>query len=168
MSSNQEDADMGLRLDGVGIFWGVFATLWTAALVSGITYLISNRSSPTLRIRGLWLSICAVILLHCYWISVQLGYIVRNNMPGDGEYWIMGTWLPLGIAIFHASNSRFLHVAKAQKRFVDKVEEKPEAGSSKGVFGVYRRLDHINKMGILVGAGITIQVSLSHVPPRTF
>ncbi|CAH0053636.1 unnamed protein product [Clonostachys solani] len=158
MSYIQDEDDIGLRLDGAGIFYGVFATVWTAAVVAGITYLVSNRSSPTLRIRGLHLSICAVILLHCYWISVQIGYIVHNNMPGDGEYWIMGTWLPLGIAVFHASNSRFLHVAKAQKRFVDKVGEKPQTGSSKGVFGFYRRLDHINKVGVLVGAGITVQI----------
>jgi hypothetical protein len=29
----------------------------------------------------------------------------------------MGTWFPLGIALFHASNLRFLHVAKLQKQF---------------------------------------------------
>jgi hypothetical protein len=119
-------ASSEINLDAVGIFWTTLAIFWTLAILAGASFLLHNRQSAPLRIRGIPLSVGAVALLHGYWISVQLGYVVHDAMPGDAEYWIMGTWLPLGIALFHASNSRFLHVAKAQRRFVRDREEKEE------------------------------------------
>jgi hypothetical protein len=40
-------------------------------------------------------------------------------MPEDAEYWIMGTYLPYSIALFHTSNSWFLHVAKHQWKYTN-------------------------------------------------
>ncbi|KAE8132418.1 hypothetical protein BDV38DRAFT_275102 [Aspergillus pseudotamarii] len=73
---------------------------------------------PVLRVRGLPLSLSAIAVLHIYWVSVQFGCMIGALMPGDIEYWIMGTYLPCGIALFHASNSQFLYVAALQKKYV--------------------------------------------------
>jgi hypothetical protein len=154
-------ASSHLHLDPVGVFWACLAATWTLALAAGITFLLFKRHVQPLRIRGVPLSVCAVILLHCYWVSVQLGYIVQDVTPSDSEYWIMGTWLPLGIALFHASNSRFLHVARAQKRFMPREEgdEKQHQQKADGSLIVrFRRLEHANKIFLLVGAGMVFQV----------
>jgi hypothetical protein len=45
--------------------------------------------------------------------------MISAFMPKDAEYWIMGTYLPCGIALFHALNSWFLHVAKHQWKYAD-------------------------------------------------
>lgn len=162
------DTPHELKLDGLAIFYGVFACAWTLCLAVGAIFLYRRRDSPVLRIRGILLSFCAVGFLHCYFISVQLGYMTGPVMPGDAEYWIMGTWLPLGIALFHASNSRFLHIAKKQRRFVQKMDEKPKP-SEKGLLARFRRQSHTRKVFLLVGAGMAFQVGISsgHIPTAT-
>lgn len=154
-----------IEVDAVGIFWLSLAACWTVAVIAGASFLLYNyRRCPPLRIRGIPLSVGAVALLHGYWVSVQVGYVVRHSMPGDAEYWIMGTWLPLGIALFHASNSRFLHVAKSQRRFVRNVDEEDEerhdARRPRGLVSRFRRMDHTRKIFTLVGAGMVFQVRL--------
>lgn len=149
------------RVDSLAIFYAVLAGTWTCCLVAGVTFLLRNRDSPILRIRGIALSIFAVGFLHCYWVSVQFGYTTGPVMPGDAEYWIMSTWLPLGIALFHASNTRFLHVARAQRRFV--AYEKVEAGQQtngrrKGLLARFHRMGHTSKVFALVGAGMVFHV----------
>ncbi|KAI9035244.1 G-protein coupled receptor protein [Aspergillus affinis] len=75
-----------------------------------------NRRVPILRARGLPLSYSAIALLHVYWILGQITYPIGATMPTilayDIQYFGMGIYFPLGIALFHASNLRFLHVAK--------------------------------------------------------
>ena len=39
--------------DGVGIFYITFTAVWTALLLAGIAYLVANRASPVLRVRGI-------------------------------------------------------------------------------------------------------------------
>lgn len=166
-----------INLDAVGIFWTTLAVVWTLAILAGASFLLYHyHRCPPLRIRGIPLSVCAVALLHGYWASVQLGYVVRDAMPGDAEYWIMGTWLPLGIALFHASNSRFLHVARAQRRFLTAEEEEAEqqkreeaergGASPRGLISRVRRMEHTSRVFTLVGAGMVFQVCLSGLLTR--
>lgn len=164
--SSSDDIEPKVRLDGVSIFYIVFAVTWTLCLLGGVGFLLKKRDCQILRVRGIVFSICAVGFLHCYWISVQLGYTFAPVMPGDGEYWIMSTWLPLGVALFHASNSRFLHVARAQKRFVQQqdqqepdVEERSQMAKGKGLLARFKRLEHTRKVFVLVGVGMLFQVS---------
>lgn len=155
------DTEHAAKLDGVGIFWIVLTCTWTLLLIGGMTFLGINRHMPILRIRGLGLSFCAISLLHMYWISVQLGYVDGPVTPGDAEYWIMGTWLPCGIAMFHASNSRFLHIARKQRRFAKQdsvvVSTRPEP-QHRNLVARFRRLDYTTRMLVLVGSGMLIQV----------
>lgn len=168
-----DDTERAAKLDGVGIFWIVLAVSWTLILASGMAYLAVNRHIPILRIRGLALSFCAISLLHMYWISVQLGYVDGPVTPGDAEYWIMGTWLPCGIAMFHASNSRFLHVARGQKRFASQdrnTTTRPEP-HRKGLVARFRRMDYTTKMLVVIGLGMLFQVRIHwrvrrHIPRR--
>lgn len=151
------------QLGAVGIFYVVFASVWTLILACAMAFLYVRRDMPMLRIRGLPLSFGAVILLHMYWIAVQTGYIYGPIFPPAVEYWIMGVWFPLGIALFHASNSRFLYVAKAQKRFVNsKIIDDDQLSvrtyNRKTVVGLYKSLDHTNRMLVLVSAGMAFQV----------
>lgn len=118
------DTKPTVRLNGVGIFWLTFAILWTLVLFCGIAFLYIRRSMPILRIRGLGLSIGAVLTLHVYWFCVTTGYVYGPTMPEVCEYWIMGIYLPFGIALFHAANSRFLYVANAQKRYASTTANK--------------------------------------------
>lgn len=152
-------------LGTVGIFYIVFASVWTLILGLAMWFLYVRRDMPMLRIRGLPLSFGAVTLLHMYWIAVQTGYIYGPIFPPAVEYWIMGVWFPFGIALFHASNSRFLYVANAQKQFVtskkllddDQVSIKTTR-KEMTIVGLYKSLDYTNKMLVLVSAGMAFQV----------
>jgi hypothetical protein len=155
------------RLDGVGIFWITFATGWTVALASAMAFLYIKRNTPVLRIRGLPLSFGAVFLLHMYWICVSTGYVYGPLMPEVAEFWIMGLWLPFGIALFHASNSRFLYVANAQKKYARRTTEpyriftrRPGRISLRESAKLWwKQLDYTNKTLSLVATGMTLHVS---------
>lgn len=148
------------HVDSVGIWWACWACIWTATVVAGMAFLIRNRNLPILRVRGLGLSLFAITLLHLYWISGQLAYIIGAMGPPDAEYWIMGTYFPFGIALFHASNTRFLHVAKRQEKFARRRNAglKPRG---KGFINRFKRMDYTSKMCILVGSGMIFQLFLT-------
>ncbi|KAJ5204488.1 uncharacterized protein N7498_005367 [Penicillium cinerascens] len=155
-----------LNTSPVSIWWVTFGCVWTAVIVAGASYLIANRNTPTIRIRGLWLSLSAVLLLHLYGWSVQFGLLVGNLMPGDVEFWIMGTYLPCGIALFHASNSRFLHVAKLQKKYIhhdgqNLINSTAQAKRNSGLLGKFRRLDYTARVVYLVSIAMFVQIFLT-------
>ncbi|RFU81656.1 regulator of g signaling superfamily [Trichoderma arundinaceum] len=160
------DSKPGPRLNGVGIWWICWATGWTLLLVWGMGFLLYQRRMPMLKIRGIGMSLCAITLLHLYWISVQLGYVLGPLYPGDTQYWIMGTYLPLGIGLFHASNTRFLYVAQRQKQYIDRANILNAPITSKssnngGAIGRFRRLDHTTKVVVLVGSGMFFQLFMA-------
>ncbi|KAG6033340.1 hypothetical protein E4U41_006932 [Claviceps citrina] len=152
------------RLDPVGIWWICWACTWTVLLLCGAGYLIRNRQAPILRVRGIGLSLSAVALLHLYWFSVQVAYVLGALTPGETEYWIMGTYLPLGIGLFHASNSRFLYVAQAQQKYLRRPpSDMPLRRSRRGLgsVGRFSRLDYTSRMVFLVGLGMCFQLLLT-------
>lgn len=151
------DSKPAARLNGIGIWWICWTTGWTLLLLWGMGFLIYQRRMPMLRIRGIGLSLSAISLLHLFWISVQLGYVLGPLYPGDTQYWIMSTYLPLGIGLFHASNTRFLHVAQRQKQYIDRADVLNASTAAKlsddgGILSRFRRLDHTTKVVILVGS----------------
>ncbi|EJP64787.1 uncharacterized protein BBA_06356 [Beauveria bassiana ARSEF 2860] len=156
------------NVDAVGIWWACWAGIWTAIVVCGMAFLIRKRHLPMIRMRGLGLSLTAITLLHLYWISGQLGYIIGAMAPPDAEYWIMGTYFPFGIALFHASNTRFLHVAKRQEKFATNGNSRSSSGgggmkqkAGPGLINKLRRLDYTSKMLILVSIGMLFQLFLT-------
>lgn len=147
----------------VSIWWATWAGVWTVLVASGIAYLIARRDTPILRIRGLSLSLSAIILLHLYYTPVQFGTMIGPIMPGDAQFWIMGTFLPCGIALFHASNSRFLYIAKLQEKYVynDLRHNFPPSQRRSGLLGRFKRLDYNTRVLVLVGIGMIAQIMLT-------
>ncbi|KAJ5437866.1 uncharacterized protein N7458_008864 [Penicillium daleae] len=159
-----------LNLTPVSIWWVCWTGIWTAVVGLGMVFLVIHRNSTPLRLRGIGLSLSAVILLHLYWITVQLGLLIGPLAPGNAEFWIMGTLLPCGIALFHASNSRFIHVANLQKRYTrpnSRLVGLPygntvfEPKGSKGLADRFRRLDYTTKSLITVGFAMLLQIFLT-------
>ncbi|KAI8265426.1 hypothetical protein K4K58_011247 [Colletotrichum sp. SAR11_239] len=159
------------NFDSVGIFYMTFCVTWTVLVIAGMIFCWVNRDSPVLKIRGLPLSFAAIFCLHLYWILAQITYPIGGTMPAvlayDVQYFVMGTWFPLGIALFHASNARFLHVAKLQKlHFANKGE-----GIKRGKLGCdgartswlcrLRNMDYTTKIMIPIGLGLVVQACLT-------
>jgi len=167
MHATRENQDgelpTSVSVDGLGTFFICFSVFWTLVLIGGMLFLHLNRRMPMLRIRGLSLSFGAVVLLHMYWIAVQLGYIYGPLMAPGVEFWIMGIWLPFGIALFHASNSRFLYVAEMQKRFIgdDMTSNRRPSSKKKSLIQKWRSLDYTTKMLALVCSGMGFQLFLT-------
>jgi hypothetical protein len=152
------------RVDGVGIWWITFAVVWTVLLACGMTFLYKKRNTPTLRLRALSLTFSGIILLHLYWLSVQIGYTVGPLAPEVAEFWIMSIWYPFGIALFQAGNSQFLHVAKAQSRFArppsqmkTRYDEKRPV-TKPTLFQRLRQMDYSKRMFMFVTMGMAVQV----------
>ncbi|KAH6633852.1 hypothetical protein B0J18DRAFT_514 [Chaetomium sp. MPI-SDFR-AT-0129] len=152
------------RTDAVGIWWLTFACVWTVLLACGMTFLYKKRDTPTLRLRSLSLTFAGVILLHLYWLSVQIAYTIGPLAPEVAEFWIMSIWYPFGIALFQAGNSQFLHIAKAQSRFArppsqmrTRYDEKRPA-HKQSLFERIRDMDYSKRMFMFVTMGMGVQL----------
>ncbi|KAL7920398.1 putative GprK-type G-protein coupled receptor protein [Trichoderma austrokoningii] len=148
------------RVDGVGIWWICWTAAWTLLLLWGMGFLIRHRRMSMLKTRGIWLSLSSILFLHLYWVSVQLGYVLGGLYPKSLEFWIMSIYFPLGIGLFHASNTRFLHVAQRQRQFIDKTDNFKSIKAG-GVLGRFRELDHSAKAVVLVSAGMFFQLFMA-------
>ncbi|KAI2776424.1 hypothetical protein F4815DRAFT_484683 [Daldinia loculata] len=153
------------NFDRVGMFYVAFCATWTFLLILGMVFLIANRSNPILKVRGIGLSLTAIAFLHVYWILAQITYPVGLTMPiivaYTVQYFFMGIWFPLGVATFHASNTRFLYVAKMQKRYTESadLQKKPGCnGESTSWLCRLRNLDYPTRILIYIGLGIIVQI----------
>ncbi|KAJ5101154.1 hypothetical protein N7456_007206 [Penicillium angulare] len=157
------DAEL-IDLSPVSIWWATWACVWTVCVLLGVTYLIINRNAQTLRIRGLTLSLSSIGLLHLYWAVCQFATMIGALLPGDCQYWVMGIFLPLGISLFHASSTRFLHVANLQKKYAQYghhlFEISPEKPKS-GLINRFRALSYNAKILTVVGIGMFAQIFLT-------
>ncbi|RDW74252.1 uncharacterized protein DSM5745_06914 [Aspergillus mulundensis] len=149
----------------VAIWWVVWGCLWTAVVASGVVFLVLRRNSPILRVRSLWLSLGAIGFLHIYFWSCQFGVMIGPLMPGDAQYWIMGTWLPCGLALFHGSNSYFLHIAKLQKKYAKYsflTDSTPDVKRRQaGFLNRFRRMEYTTRVVVLVGIAMFVQILLT-------
>ncbi|KAJ5658379.1 uncharacterized protein N7484_002028 [Penicillium longicatenatum] len=151
------------NLDGVGVFYISFCVIWTTLLLAGMTFCLVNRHIPILKVRGLPLSFSAIALLHIYWILGQITYPIGATVPTvlayDIQYFAMGIYFPLGIALFQASNIRFLHVAKMQKQFLHpeiRAERKCNDAKSSCLCRL-RTMDYMKRTLWLIGIGMLLQ-----------
>lgn len=150
--------------NALSIFYVVLSIVWTMILVGGMAFLWIRREMPILRIRGLPLSFVAITFLHLYWLAVQIAYIYGPLFPEVAEYWIMGIWLPFGVALFHASNSRFLYVAAAQKKFVNRESNVSLRSPPRGdLIARWRRLNYAHKTMYFIGVGMALHVRIFSV-----
>lgn len=158
------------KWDRVGVFYIAWCVAWSTVLLAGMAFCLVNRHNPILRVRGLSLSFPAIALLHVYWILGQITYpiggTVRMVLAYDIQYFAMGVYFPLGIALFHASNHRFLHIAKLQKQFV---HAEPRAGRDlKSTDASWlcrlRNIKYTTKIFLFIGIGMVLQVCCLRSP----
>ncbi|KAF1737876.1 hypothetical protein CRV24_003506 [Beauveria bassiana] len=154
--------------DRLGIFYIAWAAVWTTLVFSSMVFCWINRTSPILRIRGLPLSFGAIVLLHSYWILAQITYPIAHTMPlvlaYDIQFFFMGIYFPLGIALFHASNLRFLHVAKLQKQFTHqalRMKSRGCDGANTSWLCRFRNMGYTKRIMSFISIGMTIQVLLT-------
>lgn len=152
--------------DSVGVFYVTFCAVWTTLVFSGMAFCLANRHNPILRLRGIPLSFSAIAFLHCYWVLGQIVYPIGATVPTvlayDIQYFFMGIWFPLGIALFQASNTRFLHIAKLQKQFTS-----PHLRAGMGCNGSHsswlcrlRNMNYTKRIMIFIGFGMIFQVNI--------
>jgi hypothetical protein len=151
------------RWDRVGVFYVVFCSIWTTIVVAGMAFCWYNRQLPILKVRALPLSFGAVIFLHLYWIMAQITYPIAGTIPViiayDVQYFVMGTWFPMGIALFHAANLQFLRVANLQRQFTHpELKRRIYTGAPSSVLARMRMMDYNTKVMTFIFAGVVIQV----------
>lgn len=154
------------RWDNVGLFYIIFCCTWTTLVFAGVAFCWFNRHSPALRLRGLPLSLSAIVFLHAYWVLAQITYPIGGTMPVvlayDIQYFFMGIYFPLGIALFQASNMRFLHVAHLQRRYADPdffAKTDGCNGASESWLCRLRNMNYTARIMIFIGLGMIFQVS---------
>ncbi|EEH22134.2 hypothetical protein PABG_04345 [Paracoccidioides brasiliensis Pb03] len=111
--------DKGLQpLNALGVFYVGFDIVWTLLVLWGLIVLWRNKTVPSVRMRNVPLATCSVIFLHGYGGFYILAYPLKGAISCDLEFWFMCGVLPIGIALFQASNIQLLNVATLQQRFL--------------------------------------------------
>ena len=162
--------DMALRYntDGLGFTYVGIVIAWTCLLLPASIFLIRNRRLPFLRMRNIPLAISAVAVLHVYWVLCMIAYVLNGFFPCSTEYWIMSIYLPLGIALFQASNSQLFSIATAQKRYLKgdvAVEARPS--QARGWRKYWQKLKTYNATkNTMACIGIAMMVQVSQGPGK--
>lgn len=155
--------------DRVGVFYISFCVTWSALLMAGMLFCWFNRHIHIVKIRGISLSFTAIALLHVYWTLGQVTYTIRATMPtvlaSDVQYFAMSIYFPFGIALFQASNMRFLHISKMQKQFAhpDFRNARKVHGGTSSLLSRLRNMDYMNRTLLLIGLGMILQVCIFYL-----
>jgi hypothetical protein len=157
------------RWDRIGVFYITFCAAWTLLVACGMAFCLLHRRHLILRHRPLVLSFVAIGMLHSYWIMAQLVYPIGGTMPVvvayDVQYFVMGTYFPLGIALFHAANTRFMHVARLQRQFthpaLDMARHRGCDGRDSSWLCRIRNIPTLTKIMVAIGFGMVLQTLLT-------
>ncbi|KAG5978564.1 hypothetical protein E4U55_006059 [Claviceps digitariae] len=156
------------NFDRVGRFYIAYGSLWTFFVFAGMVFCIFNYKNPILKIRCLPLSFGAIFMLHCYWVLAQITYTVGMTMPivlaYDVQYFFMGIYYPLGMALFHASNLRFLRVARLQRQFAHpelRVREQNGNGAKRSLLCRIGNWGFTSRIMFWIGVGMIFQIILT-------
>ena len=151
--------------DRIGVFYVSFCAIWTTIVLLGMAFCWYHRELPIIKVRGLPLAFGSIIFLHMYWCMAQITYPIGATMPiviaYTVQYWVMGIWFPLGIALYHASNLRFLYIAERQRTFAhpDLREKKTGCNGSRSSWLCrLRNIEYTKKVMVYIVAGIVFQV----------
>ena len=152
------------------LFRSSFCATWTFLLLMGIGFLIYHRGNPIVKIRSLPLTVASMLMLHSYCILGQITYPIGPSVPAilayDIQYFFMALYYPLGIALFQASNLRFLHIAKLQRCYLQPSSIRSGCNGSKtSILCRLRNQSYKFKMMVLISIGMIAQV---HVPYAYF
>jgi hypothetical protein len=91
------------NLDTLGIFYIVFAGVYTAFIAAGLVSLFFLRNTHAVRIRSFPVICGAVLSLHFYLLLILLVYPLNGLFKCGWEFWIMNILLPFGIALFQGT-----------------------------------------------------------------
>ena len=155
------------NLDHLGIVYITLAVAWTLALIPAAIFLIRNRKLPYLRMRNIPLALAGVATLHVYWCLCYIAYVLNGYFPCATEYWIMSIYLPLGIALFHASNTQLFNVAGLQKNYANPetpIQLKKDLGGKRnwrGLLGQVKTYRPTQRTLTFIGIGMVVQFMCS-------
>ncbi|KAB2111617.1 hypothetical protein AG0111_0g1258 [Alternaria gaisen] len=161
-----------LPLDRVGWTYITIFIIWNILTFTGVSFLWAHRKHPSVRMRRLPVLFAGIGVLHIYGSLCCLAYPIGPAVPCSVEFWMMSITVPLGMALFHASNSQFLHLASRQKQFArmsslkdhEPIDEKKaqEVVNSrwKRIMNGVERADNIERTLIFIGVGMAVQLAL--------
>ena len=157
------------NLDGYGITQIVVAVLYSIFFYSACAYLWSKRFHPVIKIRKIGLALMSILILHVYLFMIFMVYPLNGKFPCQVEFWIMSTYLPIGIGLFSAQNQQLLLVSRQQNLLVrdEEVFQPMYVGRDRGPrywlwsFKVWwRSASSQNKYESFVFVGMFVQVSI--------
>ncbi|EGC49837.1 conserved hypothetical protein [Histoplasma capsulatum var. duboisii H88] len=163
--------DDGLKpLDALGIFYVIFDIVWTLLVMTGLIWLWSNRAIPSVRMRNVPLAICSVLFLHGYGGFYILVYPLKGITSCRLEFWLMCGVLPVGIALFQATNVQLLSVATLQQRFIrdDGTFDEPTPQEIRCPFNKLKcwwtHLSWARQTMFAIAIGMFIEIHLTYLP----
>ncbi|KAI9773048.1 MAG: hypothetical protein M1840_008168 [Geoglossum simile] len=150
-----------INLDAVGKGYIAILIVWSLVVISGLYVLHMHRNLPFIRMRNVRLTIAAVLTIHIYLSLVFLVYPLNGSFPCNAEYWIMGIYLPFGIALFQAQNLQLLSLSSMQKKLMLHPQTRP-AGRRlpRGIAELRKWWVQVNLMTrlfALIGVGMVVQ-----------
>ncbi|KAJ4371283.1 hypothetical protein N0V83_004500 [Neocucurbitaria cava] len=164
------------HFDSIGWTYMGLTIAWNVALVAAMIFLWTHRQQPSLRMRKLPLMFAGILCLHVYGILCIVVYPIGAIFSCTLEFWVMSIYVPLGIALFHAANTQFLHLASRQKHFarmstlsslshqksIDEEKAREVSNSRwKRIVGGVERADNIERTLVCIGIGLAVQFALT-------
>lgn len=154
-------------LDPLAWAYIVVAVLSSVALCIGISCLIYYRHLDCVRIRNIALMAASLVAIHVYLVIALLNYPLNGDWPCSAGYWVMGFYLPIGVALFQAQNVQLLSLSALQKELTfesPKLRKRPRWCALVRFQIRWGESNLLDRMYLSIGIGFFLQVRLSEIP----
>lgn len=151
-------------LDPLAWAYIAVAVLSTVALCVGLSCLIFHRHLDCVRIRNIALMAASLVTIQVYLVIILLNYPLNGDWPCSAGYWVMGFYLPVGVALFQAQNIQLLSLSALQKELTcepPKLRKRPWWCSAVRFQVNWRDSNLLDRMYFSIGVGFFLQVRTS-------
>lgn len=148
-------------LDPLAWAYIVITILSTVALCVGISCLVFYRHLDCVRVRNITLMAASLVAIQVYLVIVLLNYPLNGDWPCSAGYWVMGFYLPIGVALFQAQNIQLLSLSALQKELTfepPKLRKQPWWRSLVRFQASWRDSNLLDRMYLSIGVGFFLQV----------
>lgn len=154
-------------LDPLAWAYIAVAVLSSVALFFGISCLIYYRHLDCVRVRNIALMTASLVAIHVYLVIALLNYPLNGEWPCSAGYWVMGFYLPIGVALFQAQNVQLLSLSALQKELTfesSTLRKRPRWRALVRFQIRWEESNLLDRMYLSIGVGFFLQVRPSEIP----
>ena len=171
-----------INWDDLSKIYMTVISVWSTILALGFGGIIYFRQLPFVRIRKVAFLGAGLGIIHVYMVMVFLVYPLNGTFSCKAEYWIMGVYLPFGVALFQLQNIGLFSQDRIQEALLEAERQRTATGAPapapapapvSKIYPAYyverfNRMNAYQRLATLIVLGLVVQVKTRRGDAATF